>query len=342
MRLLVIRLSSMGDVALTAPVIRAMGKQHPDTEMVLLTREAYSPFFTSIEGVTIFPADLRDRHRGIRGLFRLFWDLRTGGGFDHVIDLHNVLRSKVIRFLFRLAGVPSSVIWKGRQKKRMVISGRKKVKLKHSVERYREVFERGGFPIVFEEGPWIVPSDAALAKTVSLVPGDEGLLVGVAPFAKHRLKMWPADNMAALLNMIAGNHKVRIILFGGSEESTGLAVIQAKVPGTLNFAGKLTLNEELALMSRLDIMIAMDSANMHMAALAGARVVSIWGGTDPLTGFGAWRQPGGYFISIPVDQLTCRPCTVYGKGECRRGDFACMTWLTPEIVYRRLIGQGLL
>ena len=101
-------------------------------------------------------------------------------------------------------------------------------------------------------------------------------------------------------------------------------------------AGKLNLDEELALMSRLDLMIAMDSSNMHMAALTGTKVISIWGGTDPLTGFGAWMQPEDYSIRIPVDELTCRPCTIYGKGECRRGDFACMNWLTPEMVFRKI------
>ena len=89
-------------------------------------------------------------------------------------------------------------------------------------------------------------------------------------------------------------------------------------------------------MSRLDLMIAMDSSNMHMAALTGTKVISIWGGTDPLTGFGAWMQPDDYSIRIPVDELTCRPCTIYGKGECKRGDFACMNWLTPEIVFRKI------
>jgi ADP-heptose:LPS heptosyltransferase len=80
----------------------------------------------------------------------------------------------------------------------------------------------------------------------------------------------------------------------------------------------------------------MDSSNMHMAALVGTKVISIWGGTDPLSGFGAWTQPPAYSISIPVDELTCRPCTTFGKGTCSRGDFACMNWLTPEIVYNKL------
>jgi ADP-heptose:LPS heptosyltransferase len=104
----------------------------------------------------------------------------------------------------------------------------------------------------------------------------------------------------------------------------------------------MNLGEELALMSRLDMMIAMDSSNMHMAALAGTRVISIWGATDPITGFGAWQQPDEYSIRLPFKELGCRPCSVYGKGKCRRGDFACMMWLTPEKVFESIISLNVL
>jgi hypothetical protein len=73
-----------------------------------------------------------------------------------------------------------------------------------------------------------------------------------------------------------------------------------------------------------------------MAALTGTKVISIWGGTDPISGFGAWMQPEMHFVRIPAEDLPCRPCTIYGKGECRRGDFACMKWLTPEMVFSKV------
>ncbi len=84
-------------------------------------------------------------------------------------------------------------------------------------------------------------------------------------------------------------------------------------------------------------MVAMDSSNMHMAALVGTKVISIWGGTDPLSGFGAWMQPENYSVRIPVEDLTCRPCTTFGKGDCIRGDLACMIWQTPEMVFRKIV-----
>jgi ADP-heptose:LPS heptosyltransferase len=336
MRLLVIRSSAMGDVALTTPVLIGMRKQFPEVELVLLTRPAFKPFFSNVNGLSLFFPDFKKRHKGFSGIFRLYRDIISDEEVDCVIDLHDVLRSKILRLIFRLSGVPVFVIDKGRREKRLLVKGKKKDQLKHSVTRYSDVFKKAGFSTEPSQDISILPSAEAsqVADTMILNTGE--LNIGVAPYAKHKLKMWPEENMIRLLSMISGNHKCRFWLFGGFEDSEKLVAFQKRVPGSVNLVGKLNLDEELALMSRLSFMIAMDSSNMHMAALTGTKVISIWGGTDQLSGFGAWMQPKDYFVSIPVDQLTCRPCTTFGKGECKRGDFACMVWLTPEIVFERI------
>jgi ADP-heptose:LPS heptosyltransferase len=336
MRLLVIRTSAMGDVALTTPVLRAVSQQYPDMEVVLLTRSFFKAFFFSFDRLTLFFTDFVARHKGFSGLVRLYMDISRTGKFDIIIDLHDVLRSKILRFLFRLGGVPSFVIDKGRGEKRSVISGKRKTQLKHTVERYFDTFARAGFPVILTDGPWIIPEPVDLLKIASLSGSVDVLKIGVAPYAKHKLKMWTEKYMIRLLCMISEKYKARFFLFGGNDEAEKLLAFEARIAGSVNTAGVLTLGEELALMSRLDIMIAMDSSNMHMAALTGTKVISIWGGTDPITGFGAWMQPEDYSVRIPVDELTCRPCTIYGKGECGRGDLACMNWLTPEIVFKRI------
>jgi len=336
MRLLVIRTSAMGDVALTTPVLRALRKQYPEVELVLLTRPAFKPFFYSIEGLRLYFADLKNRHKGFSGIIRLFRDIRGLGKFDIVIDLHDVLRSKVLRFFFSLNGVPSFVIKKGRSEKKSVITGKRKIRLKHSVDRYCDTFASAGFPLILMDGPWILPIPEAISKVASMTVSHGVLNIGVAPYAKHNLKMWPEEYMIRLLELISDKHNTKFFLFGGNEESEKLAAFQTRIAGSFNAIGNLNLDEELALMSRLDLVIAMDSSNMHMAALSGTKVISIWGGTDPLSGFGAWIQPENFSISISVDELTCRPCTTYGKGDCRRGDLACMNWLTPDIVFKKM------
>jgi ADP-heptose:LPS heptosyltransferase len=336
MRLLVIRTSAMGDVALTVPVLKGMREQYPEVELVLLTRPAFKPFFSSVNGLELIYPDLKDTHKGLLGMIRLFKDISRQAQVDYIIDLHDVLRSKLLRFFFRLTGVPAAVIDKGRKEKRLLITGKVKIGLKHSVRRYCDVFDKAGFHVIPSKDKCIVPSPAIVLKEEFMLDLKAGLNIGIAPYAKHKLKMWPESNMVRLMELISQSHKCRFWLFGGVEDSDKLAELQKKIPGTVSLAGKLNLDEELLLMSKLDMMIAMDSANMHMAALVGIKVISIWGGTDPLSGFSAWMQPDSFSIRIPVDDLTCRPCTIYGKGECKRGDFACMNWLTPEIVYEKI------
>ncbi len=341
MRVLVIRLSAMGDVALTLPVLKAFRRRYPDVETVFLTRKSFSSFFTGAGGLNVFTPDLNGRHRGLPGIFRLFRDLKALWKFDYVLDLHGVLRTFILDFLFSVTGAKVFSIGKGRNEKRRLIRGKEKKQLKHTAERYADVFRKAGFDISPAEGKMFSPGPEAAGKAGKLTAGG-AVNIGVAPFAKHFLKQWPVENSIKLMKMLSGIPGVRFWLFGGSDECARLADIEKIIPSAVSLCGKLTLEEEIAVMERLTFMIAMDSSNMHMAALAGTRVVSIWGATDPFAGFGAWGQPPEYSVRIPADELTCRPCTVYGKGTCRRGDFACMTRLTPEKVFEEIRKAGLI
>lgn len=340
MRILVIRTSAMGDVALTVPVIRAFSRKYPEHEIVMVTRKAFEPFFNSINSVRLFFPDFRGRHKGLHGILRLYRDLRELYDFDYIVDLHDVLRSRILRTLFRLSAVKVSVIDKGRSEKKALVTGKRKIYLKHTVERYSDVFSTAGLPVDPLNKACILPDSEALKKTGQLL--DENIInIGVAPFAKHELKMWPADYMMKLLTIISQNHKCMIWFFGGNEDLPSLRKFKESVDRSFITTGELNLKEELALMSRLNFMISMDSSNMHMAALTGSKVISIWGGTDPMAGFGPWMQPDNYSIRIPVEELDCRPCTIYGKGKTKR-NFECMKRLTPELVYQRIKRLGIL
>ncbi len=332
----------MGDVALVSPVLTSFRKKYPEISVTMVTKPAYAMFFTPMEGLNILAPDLKNRHKGLVGLIRLYRDIIKEDKIDYIIDLHNVIRSCILRFLFRLSGIRSSVIDKGKAEKRHVIKGKIRKPLRHTVERYCDVFRNAGFPLEPEKGPVLKFSSGIQEKLtgVRVIPGV--INIGIAPYAKHELKMWPEANMIRLLELISEKHSVKYWLFGGMEDSVRLHNFHEQVPGSTIVSGNLNLAEELEFMGTLDFMISMDSSNMHMAALGGTKVISIWVATDPITGFGAWQQPEEYSIRIPADELTCRPCTVYGKGKCRRGDFACMNWLTPEKVYEKIINLKLL
>ncbi len=341
MRILIIRTSAMGDVALTTPVLRGMLDRYPETEIILLTRPQFWAYFTSYERIQLFLADFRKRHKGISGLYRLYRDIQKQGTVDYVIDLHDVLRSKILRTFFRLNGVPYVKIDKGRDEKKAIIKGMSREPLKHTVERYADAMREAGFNITLPPGPWIKPGEESLRSISGMMDQTGEINIGIAPFAKHRLKMWPVENMISLMRNISENYRVRFWLFGGKDEHAKLNAIHDAIRNSENLAGRLNLGEEIAFMSVLDVMISMDSSNMHMSALAGTNVISLWGATDPVTGFGAWGQPDEYAVKIPFSRLGCRPCTVFGKGTCRRKDHACMIWLTPQIVFQQITDSGL-
>jgi ADP-heptose:LPS heptosyltransferase len=322
--------------------LKEMEVLYPDVRITLLTRETFRPFFISYGNIKLFTPDFKERHSGISGLVRLFADIRKGERIDFVIDLHDVLRSMFLRFLFHISGVPVKKIDKGRHEKRYLITGKKRVWLKHSANRYRDVFIRAGFDLKPVDGPFLLGSPLAASGAVKVPDPKQSCKVGVAPYALHRLKLWPEEYIVNLLRQLRERAGARFWLFGGREEAGMLEALGEKVPGSVVVSGKLSLGEEITLITKLDFMISMDSSNMHMAALTGTKVISIWCATDPMAGFGAWLQPEEYAVRIPVEKLTCRPCTVYGKGSCKRGDHACMVWLTPDIVLRKIEDLGII
>lgn len=342
MRILVIRTSAMGDVALLIPVIRGLREKYPVEEISILTRQEFHIFFEPISGIELISPDFSGRHMGATGLLRLSGDLVKKVRPDLVVDLHDVIRTRVLRLLFRLKGIRVFVINKGRREKKAVTRGKVKKMLKHTIERYCETFSRAGYSIAPYPGKNITISGTAGKKAEEILSQGGLINIGIAPFAKHSLKEWPAPNMKKLLHLIYKRTPCNFWFFGGPDESTRLEDLSSGIPNCKILAGRMSLEEELAVMGQMEFMIAMDSSNMHMAALLGIKVVSLWGATDPVTGFGPWMQPESHLIRIPSEELSCRPCTVYGKGKCRRGDFACMNWLTPEIVYDRIINMNII
>ena len=345
-QLLLLRFSAMGDVALLAPVVQAFTVRYPDVGITLVTRPKFAVFFASFSNVRVVGADFEGRHSGFDGLLRLFSELRQLGSFGMVVDAHQNLRSAVLKSLFRLVGVPSVTIDKGRAQKKALTRKENKVRqpLPHSVERYARVFDRAGFalePTRSFQFPPGVAAEAELAQFLERqsMPTNAPWL-GLAPFAQHQQKMWPFERFAPLLDQLYVGPPLTVFLFGGgSAEVAQLETLRQRFPQTVLVAGQLSLAAELALIRQLNGMLCMDSGNMHLAALSGVPVLSIWGATHPDAGFGPWGQGDEAILQIPTDVLTCRPCSVFGSKPCWRGDLACLNAIWVEAVAERVRGM---
>ena len=342
MKLLVVRFSALGDVAMTLPVIYAAARTYPDLEISILTRENFAGLFSYLpENVRFIGAALNGRHKGASGLHRLYYDKLEDEDFDYVADLHSVLRTWLLNARFRLAGKRVASIRKGRCAKRKLIrKGAAQVaELPTTIDRYVEVFERLGFPLpsplsfksIFEKE---TPSLAGiLPPSLTKKAGDKW--VGIAPFARYEGKTYPIELMYEVVQDLSGQPNVHLFLFGAGAERERLLAWSAENPDKIYIPqGRTDIDKELALMSQLDLMISMDSANMHFASLVGVRTLSIWGATHPHAGFLGYGQQSEDCVQLDTH---CRPCSVFGNKPCRYKTYACLYAITPSEITNRVV-----
>lgn len=333
-KLLVIRFSALGDIAMTVPVVHDLAMQYPELDITMLSREMARPLFERMPGnVHFIAADLKGRHKGLLGLCRLWHDAYLSD-FDYIADFHDVLRTWWLRTEGCLRRKKVAKIDKGRKGKKALTRQKNKVFMQQatSFERYAKVLEQLGFPI---KQQFVKLDYSAFCETQK---ADDETWVGIAPFAKHPAKVYPLAKMEQVIKALSEREYTRVFLFGGgAEESQQIESLCSKYNNVQPAKSQQGLRGELALMGQLDVMLSMDSANMHLASLVGTRVVSIWGGTHPFAGFLGWNQKAEDCIQM---DLPCRPCSVYGNKLCSRGDYACMNGITPEVIVEKIAGYS--
>ena len=332
-KLLIIRFSALGDIAMTVPVVHDLAIQYPDLDITMLSREMARPLFELLpKNVHFLAADLKGRHKGMFGLERLRKDYHLEE-FDYIADFHNVLRTILLRLDHQLRGQHVAIIDKGRKGKKALTRQKSKVLIQQatSFERYAKVLEQLGFPIKTQ----FVNLDYSTFRETQKAPSETW--IGIAPFAKHPAKIYPMERMEEVFKALSQRRNTTLFLFGGGEkEKRRISELCAQHPNVQAAQSQHGLKGELALMGQLDVMLSMDSANMHLASLVGTRVVSIWGGTHPHAGFMGWHQNPSDCIQL---DLPCRPCSVYGNKPCFRGDYACMNGISPSQIVEKLIGH---
>lgn len=355
--ILVIRFSALGDVAMMVPVVHAVALRYPQVRFTVLSRPFARPLFDDLApNVNFMAADVQKDYRGVKGLNRLYRRL-AAKQFTAVADLHSVLRSDYLRMRFKLGRYRVEHIKKDRKQRRRLVApeGRKDLTpLATPFENYADVFARLGYPVgelsfrsIFDLLPTAGRDAATTAAATAATParGNLNLLpqaigqkrsweqwIGVAPFAAHEGKVYPTERLWQVVQLLATRYpKARFFLFGrGQSEMAVFDRWAGELPRCLNVARCTeSMYEELIIMSHLDVMISMDSANMHLASLTDTPVVSVWGATHPLAGFMGWRQREDDAVQL---SLPCRPCSIYGQKPCRRGDYACLNGIEPQAI----------
>ncbi|MBP2833300.1 glycosyltransferase family 9 protein [Aquimarina sp. U1-2] len=322
----------MGDVAMTVPVLRTFSNTYPDIKLIVLTRAFFEPVFSDIPNVEVYPADVSGKHKGIVGLTRLFTELRKKN-IDAVADLHNVLRSNVLKTMFSLSGIPVVQIDKGREEKKALTRATHKIfePLKTTHQRYADVFADLGYPIdlskhKFPEKPSLTPG------IIEITQNSTKKWLGIAPFAQYDSKTYPLELMVKLIEMLDAQNEYEIFLFGGGKREIDiLNNIGSKYKNAISIAGKLSFADELKLIANLDTMVAMDSGNAHLAAMYGVPTITLWGVTHPYAGFMPFAQPFEHAILPNLTKYDQIPTSIYGN-KVPAGYEKVMYTIKPETV----------
>ena len=341
-RVLVTRFSAIGDVAMTIPVLYTVCRANPATHFVMVTRPSMARMMVNPpDNLTLHAADVSHSYRGLGGMRRLMRELiQSHGTFDAMADLHNVLRTIMLGTMLRLKGVKVCRLNKARSRRRALTRTRNKILLPLTPQsaRYTEVFNRLGlntqgspFTSIWGDG---VKGDPAACAAITPAKSSDERWIAIAPFAAHRGKVYPPELMHSVVSSMAAIPGNRVFLFGGGDTEQAILSTWADPPNIISLAGQRHgFPVELALLSHMDAMVSMDSANMHLASLVGVRVVSVWGATHPYCGFRGHNQSDSTAVQL---SMTCRPCSIFGNKPCHRGDYHCLAGISPAAIIEKV------
>lgn len=333
---LIARFSAITDVVLTIPVVYSACRSYPDVNFYLITRKSMTSIFINApKNLKLIGVDIKNEYKGIGGMRRLRNEMRRDYNIDAFVDLQGDSRSRILRFGCHLHNILTSCINEGQGSQRKLIRPNNKIMLPLTSmrARYREAFFRLGLPVQehFEGIYGKNKADSKIFADITAPKGKDEIWIGIAPFAKHRGKVYPLELMEKVIADLSQITHAKIFLFGGGDdEQKTLSEWENRYERVVSFSDKYRgFPIEMALMSHLDVMLSMDSANMHLASLVGTTVVSIWGATHPYCGFKGWRQLETNTIQLP---MTCRPCSMFGDKPCRKGDYHCLAGIPSQFV----------
>ena len=326
MNVLIIRLSALGDVILLRPVVELLIQQNHHVNVWILSNEKYQELYNFSERVKFIGLDTKGKHKSINSIISLVDKMDQIHNFDRIYDLHDVIRSKIIKGFFKIKKKTIHTLNKGRKQKRKLIDHKIPFeKLPHTIERYVDCLS-----IDFKE-----LKGKEINKVFHSNEKQDDNLIGIAPFAAHESKMWPLKNYATIIRYFSSKS---FIIFAFGEKEVELAKKHFyEFDNCRIIEQDKTITQQIQIINKLQLIISMDSANMHLSSLTKTPVISIWGPTHHYTGFGPLFN-SEHIIEVSRDQLPCRPCSVYGK--IKRKDLKCATLsmelIQPETVINKM------
>ncbi|MDG2371851.1 MAG: glycosyltransferase family 9 protein [Flavobacteriaceae bacterium] len=334
-KVLILRFSSFGDVAIMIPILRALSKKYPKDEFIVASRPKMAPLFDEFININFLHLDIDSHYRGFKGVFNLFKKLKQQKP-SHIADLHFVIRTRVICLLFKLLGYKVKSIDKGRSQKKALtrINNKHFEPLTPTVFRYLKVFSKLGFSVDITKNE-TSHNNFLPEKLKNIFYSDKKKWIGIAPFASYEGKTYPLDLMQRVIVFLQREYKI-FLLGAGEKEENLLEVWTKAYSNCWNASKELDFKEQLMALPFLDLMISMDSLNGHLASNAGIPVITLWGQTHPYAGFAPFGQPEDYSICVDRNQYPGIPTSIYGK-DIPKGYENAFRTIFPKVVIEKVL-----
>jgi ADP-heptose:LPS heptosyltransferase len=313
LKIAILRFSAIGDVLLLLPVVANAVAQYPNCTITIYTKKNNAVFFEAMPNVSVHACDFENNYSGLQGLLYLANNIRKQQ-YDVIMDCHNVLRTQFLRIVLK-PFVSTLIFEKLKQQKQAFIDKKNTEPIIHTVIRYASVFEKNKMPLELKnKAPYIniANNDKAVAD-VFFEKHSNAINIGLAPFASHANKMLPNATILNFLALCNETPDIKVFVFGAPADQTIIDRWASQYSCVVK-TNTITFIQQIALQQKLQKMICVDSANMHIAALQNISLISIWCATHPDLGFAPWQAISNIVVSDT--QLACRPCSVFGNKKC--------------------------
>lgn len=317
-KILVVRLSSLGDILLTTPLIRSLKNLNPKLEIHFLLREEYQDVLINNPNlsklITIKREDSPSKTK----------DILLQNKYDFVIDLQNNLRSRILTNGFKCSKVRfRKLSWQ----KFLLVKFKINMLSKSQTipERYASVIKE----LRLDDGGLDLFTDKEPSEKLDGIKN----LIGICPGSRHYTKMWPKEYYIELGKKIIDNG-FNLVLLGGKSDKMACKEISSNVFKSINLCNDDDILQTAADMKLCKAIICNDSGLMHAACAVKVAVIAIFGSTVKEFGFTPYRCKN---LILENKSLTCRPCSHIGKNSCPKGHFKCMKEITPQLIHNSLI-----
>lgn len=320
MNILIIRLSSLGDIVLTQSVAAVLRRKFAKVKIHYFTKSAFVPVVEAFGCIDqIYAWEDYKSYSKLRKLADLKLDL--------VVDLHNKFNTFLIKLL--VGGKKTVTYNKQHFLRRRIVNHKTDKTISSTVDLYFSALQKAGIKAQ-KRNPELQPKQELSEKINKMIQPDQHN-IAIFPGALHKTKQYPLAQMAKVIDSLDNN--IRIFLLGSKNENELTVILQKMVTkDVLNLCGELSIAELISFLDRMDLIMSNDSGPMHIAAALQKPQIAIFGATHPKLGFAPMNERA---IILSAD-LDCQPCSLHGSSDCTKKHFNCMKSITAEILVDNL------